>query len=197
MQDKDISYDYIADQLDEVIDCELGKTRTKITREEIKDIVENVLWRCGIKIGAKDLRIKHEGYIDKYHRGLFVAVRDVDREGVHLYPLKPGQTVDIMTDSGYWETVRVERNPAAEGDPQALRVRLAVDDETPVIGAVARRAGLIELLQNQSAAIGKSAVRDVSIDMRPRAEIEAAKNAEIRAIEGGEKQIEHQDNGDA
>lgn len=162
---KDVSYDYISDQLDDVIDRELDSTRTSITRAEIRSIVENVLWRCGVKIGGKDLKIKHEGYIDRYHRGLFVAVRDADREGVHLYPLKPGQTVDILMDSGAWETVRVESNPAAAGDPAALRVRLDVDDETPVIGAYARRSALL--------------------DMRPREEIEAAKAAEIKQLEGG------------
>lgn len=171
----DANYDFISDQLDEVIDRELDSTRTSITRAEIRSIVENVLWRCGVKIGGKDLRIKHEGYIDKYHRGLFVAVRDADREGVHLYPLKPGQCVDILTDRGEWETVRVERNPAAIDDPAALRVRLDVDDETPVIGAYARRSALL--------------------DMRPRAEIEAAKKAEIRAIEGEVKELEYKTDG--
>lgn len=176
MNEKEYQYDYIADQLDEVIDRELDSTRTTITRAEIRSIVENVLWRCGVKIGGKDLKVKHEGYIDRYHRGLFVAVRDADREGVHLYPLKPGQCVDILTDAGQWETVRVERNPAADGDPAALRVRLDVDDETPVIGTYARRSALL--------------------DMRPREAIEAAKKAEILAIEGGEKDLEHKTDGD-
>lgn len=177
MSEKEYQYDYIADQLDEVIDRELDSTRTTITRAEIRSIVENVLWRCGVKIGGKDLRIKHEGYIDRYHRGLFVAVRDADREGVHLYPLKPGQCVDILTDRGEWETVRVEKNPAALDDPAALRVRLDVDDETPVIGAYARRSALL--------------------DMRARAEIEAAKKAEIKQIEGEVKKIEYPTHGNS
>lgn len=197
---KDVSYDYISDQLDDVIDRELDATRTKITRSEIRKIVENVLYRCGVKIGGKDLRIKHEGYIDKYHRGLFVAVRDADREGVHLYPLKPGQTVDILMDSGAWETVRVERNPVAEADPQALRVRLDVGDDTPVIGAYARRSAQLEMKKQnkptETPVIGASARRSVPVDMRPRAEIEAAKKAEIRAIEGKVKEIEHKTDGD-
>lgn len=200
MNEKNYSYDYIADQLDDVIDRELDATRTSITRAEIRSIVENVLWRCGVKIGGKDLKIKHEGYIDRYHRGLFVAVRDADKEGVHLYPLKPGQTIDILMDSGAWETVRVEKNPAALDDPAALRVRLDVDDETPVIGAYARRSAQLEMKKQnkptETPVIGASARRSVPVDMRPRAEIEAAKKAEIRAIEGKVKEIEHKTDGD-
>lgn len=163
MKDKDYIFDFVANELDEVIERELDSTRTTITKEEIRAIVENVLWRCGIRIGGKDLKVKHEGYIDRYHRGLFVAVRAAESDCVKLFPLKPGTCVDLLNDRGEWETVRVERNPAAEGDPAALRVRLDVDDETPVIGAYARRSALL--------------------DMRPRAEIETAKAAEIRAIE--------------
>ena len=201
MSEKDYTYDYISDQLDAVIDRELDATRTSITRAEIKEIVENVLWRCGIHVGGKDMVIKHQGVIDRYHRGLFVAVKELDKDGVHLYPLRPGQTVDILMEPGGWETVRVESNPAAEHDPQALRVRLDVGEMTPVVGAAARMSSLLEAKRRQqppeTPVVSALARRAVPLDMRPRAEIEAAKAAEISEIEGAVKELEYKTDGDS
>lgn len=174
MEDKEITYNYIADQLDEVIDRELDGKRTTITKEEIKEIMRTVLWRCGLRVGGNDLKIKHEGYIDRYHRGLYIAVPS-EGDRVTLYSLKPGTSVDILNERGEWQTVKVEKNPAAMDDPQALRVRLDVDDETPVIGTYARRCAVL--------------------DWRPREELAAAEAVEIRRLEGGEKQIEYPTNG--
>lgn len=200
MEVKDIiNYDFIGSQIDEVIERELDSTRTTITKDEIRSIVENVLWRCGIHVGGKDMVIKHQGVIDRYHRGLFVAVKELDKDGVHLYPLRPGQTVDILMEPGGWETVRVESNPAAEHDPQALRVRLDVGEMTPVVGAAARMSSLLEAKRRQqppeTPVVSALARRAVPLDMRPRAEIEAAKAAEISEIEGEVKQIEHKTDG--
>ena len=175
MKDKDCTYNYISDQLDEVIERELDATRTTITKEEIKEIMRTVLWRCGLRVGGNDLKIKHEGYIDRYHRGLYIAVPS-EGDRVTLYSLKPGSSVDILNERGEWQTVKVEKNPAAIDDPKALRVRLDVDDETPVIGAYARRSALL--------------------DMRPREQLAAAEATEIRRLEGEVKELEHQNNGD-
>ena len=141
------SYELMQDEIDEAIRIELQKidpqNGQKITRNDIKNIVTRVLTRCGIETRPGGAGIAHKGLIDRYHKGLFVAVRQPDKDGVHLYPLRPGSTVDILTDEG-WQTVKVKVNPDADADPQALRVMLDVDDDTPVIGCFARVAGAID-----------------------------------------------------
>ena len=126
-----ISNDVVRDTIDRV----LARSNGSVSRDDIDYIIRDILANVGVNIGGKTA--KREGYIAGINRSLMLLVREAD--GSKVLPLKPGMSLEIMTDD-YDHPYLQAKVVAAPDGPYMQRIEGAEIDAatTPVIGSYAR-----------------------------------------------------------
>ena len=127
-----ISNDVVRDAIDRVF----ARSNGSVSRDDIDCIIRDILANVGVDVGGKIAR--REGYIAGINRSLMLLVREAD--GSKVIPLKPGMSLEIMTDDYDHPYLQAKVVAAPDDGPYMQRIEGAEIDPaiTPVIGSYAR-----------------------------------------------------------
>lgn len=101
----------------------------------IYKIIRTICARWGLFFEGDNAGFSRWGTVDKHRNLLALWVRRGD--GIHLYPLREGQKIDLLVDNEF-RTVEVVRNDDPAAGRTEPRLKLDVDDDVAVFGATAK-----------------------------------------------------------